>query len=64
MVVPMNNPISSLPVNLQVNEPDKTFRISVPWNEICESNREAVWEWLAEVKRIRAEWEARGYRFT
>jgi len=64
MVVPMNNPISSLPVNLQVNEPDKTFRITVPWNEICESNREAVWEWLAEVKRIRAEWEARGYRFT
>jgi hypothetical protein len=63
MVVPMNNPISPLPINVQVNEPDKTFRISVLWSEICESNRESVWEWLAGVKKIRAEWEAKGYKF-
>jgi hypothetical protein len=59
----MNNPIGPLPVKVQVSKPDKTFRIPVPWNELCESNRETVWEWLAEVKMVRAEWEARGYTF-
>jgi hypothetical protein len=59
----VKNPTTVLPANIQVNEPDKTFQIHVPWDEICESNREAVWDWLAEVKKVRAEWAAKGYKF-
>lgn len=59
----LNDPSGPLPLNLQVNESDKTFSIPVPWNEISQLNRDAIREWLASVKKLRAEWEAKGYKF-
>jgi hypothetical protein len=59
----MNYSVVSQPVKVQVNETDKTFTIHVPWDEICESNREVVWAWFAGVRRIRAELEGKGHTF-
>lgn len=51
-----------IPVRIEVNEDAKTGIILIPWNELSKVNGEAFKRWLDKAAKVRAEWEAKGYR--
>jgi hypothetical protein len=49
-------------IRVEVNEDEKTAFILIPWERLAKLEGAEVLEWIARAARVRAEWEARGYR--
>jgi hypothetical protein len=52
----------SIPVKVEVNEDDRTAIILIPWQQLGTVTLDEFRAWLEKVAKLRAEWEAKGYR--
>jgi hypothetical protein len=58
----MNDSGENIPVRVEVNEDEKTAKIIIPWQRLSKMSGDQILAWLAKAAKVRAEWEAKGYR--
>jgi hypothetical protein len=52
-----------IPVRVDVNEIDKTADILIPWERITRVDSATSVKWFRRAAKLRAAWEAKGYKF-
>jgi hypothetical protein len=58
----MSEDAENISIKIEVNEDDKTAVILIPWDRLVKMDGAKVMEWIVRAAKIRAEWEAKGYK--
>ena len=52
----------NISIRIEVNEDEKTAVILIPWDKLVKMDGSRVLEWIERAAKVRAEWEAKGYK--
>jgi hypothetical protein len=60
----MNQADENISIKIEINEDEKTAVILIPWEKLVKLDGAKVLQWIERAAKVRAEWEAKGYRCT